>query len=32
MSTQLLTQIITGLGFRYSALNDIRYEAGWTDS
>jgi hypothetical protein len=32
MSTQLVTQIITGLRFRYAALNEIRYEAGWTDS
>jgi hypothetical protein len=32
MSTQLITQIMTGLRFRYPALNDIHYEAGWTDS
>jgi hypothetical protein len=32
MSTHLITQIMTGLRFRYTALNDIHYEAGWTDS
>ena len=32
MSTQLITQIMTGLRFRYAALNDIRYEAAWSDS
>jgi hypothetical protein len=32
MSTQLVTQIMTGLRFRYPALNDIHYEAGWTES
>jgi hypothetical protein len=32
MSTQLVTHIMTGLRFRYAALNDIHYEAGWTDS
>jgi hypothetical protein len=32
MSTQLITQIMTGLRFRYPALNDIHYEAGWTES
>lgn len=34
MSTQtnLITQIMTGLRFRYPALNDIHYEAAWTDS
>ncbi len=32
MSTQLITQIITGLRFRYAALNAIHYEAAWTDS
>jgi hypothetical protein len=32
MSTQLVAQIITGLRFRYAALNEIHYEAAWTDS
>jgi hypothetical protein len=32
MSTQLITQIITGLRFRYAALNAIHYEAAWSDS
>jgi hypothetical protein len=32
MSTQLVTQIITGLRFRYAALNETHFEAGWTDS
>jgi hypothetical protein len=32
VSTQLITQIMTGLRYRYAALNEIRYDAGWTDS
>jgi hypothetical protein len=32
MSTHLVTQIITDLRFRYPALNDIHYEAAWTES
>jgi hypothetical protein len=32
MSTHLITQIMTGLRFRYPALNDIHYEAAWTES
>jgi hypothetical protein len=31
-STQLLTEIMTGLRHRYASLNGIHYEAGWTDS
>jgi hypothetical protein len=32
MSTsQLISQIITGLRYRYPALNDVRYQAAWTD-
>ena len=32
MSTQLITQIISDLRFRYAALNAIYYEAAWSDS
>jgi hypothetical protein len=32
MSTHLVTQILTGLRLRYRALNDIHYEAAWTES
>lgn len=31
-SIQLLTQIMTGLRYRYASLNGVHYEAGWTDS
>jgi hypothetical protein len=32
MSTHLVTQIMTDLRFRYRALNEIHYEAAWSDS
>ena len=32
MSTHLVTLIMDGLRFRYAALNDVRYEAAWSDS
>jgi hypothetical protein len=32
MSTHLVTQIMTDLRFRYRALNEIHYEAAWTES
>jgi hypothetical protein len=32
MSTHLIAKIMTGLRFRYPALNDIHYEAAWTES
>ena len=31
-SVQLLNDIVSGLRMRYASLNDIHYEAAWTDS
>jgi hypothetical protein len=31
-STQLLNDIMSGLRMRYASLNNIHYEAAWTDS
>jgi hypothetical protein len=31
-SAQLLNDIVSGLRIRYAALNDIRYDAAWSDS
>jgi hypothetical protein len=31
-SIQLLTEIMTGLRQRYASLNNVHYEAAWTDS